>query len=180
VRPGAPNGGNVTTFNVETGLTVGRYLSARAGWLRIGLARLNAFGDATDIDRFRQSHFFGATNGATVIGSVRYPVRWRLGDLAPFAEYGVWRWTAASGSSTLLFPKGAPPPEDAAVHPSTSGWDQIYGAGVEWMLRPEFGVTVGARTTTLAHANHPDGANLDQRFTVVLFGLTIRGTRAAR
>jgi len=155
----------VDTFGADVGVTFLRFIALKVGYLDIGRVSVRATGAAPPTTVAIDAHF-GRARGVTFVGALRVPV----GRLVPFAEAGVWRWTASSSASVAVT---GPDPFSTSLSASDSGWDPIVSAGAEFWLLNNLGFSAGVRfvrleATELAGVEDARGA---ERFRIVFVGL---------
>ena len=159
---------SVDTWGLDLGATFLRFVEVKAGYLDIGRISLIASGAAPPASAVVNAQL-GRVRGATFSGGLRFPV----GPVVPFAEAGVWRWSAKSSAIVEI---SGPSPFATSFSEDNSGWDPVYAFGVEfWPLRT-LGVTAGARFVRLKANELPgiDEAPVSESFRTVFFGLRFR------
>ncbi len=155
----------VDAWGADLGATFLRFLSVKAGYLDIGRVSLIANG-ATPPTSVVVNAQLGRIRGATFAGGLRFPI----GRLVPFAEAGVWRWSAES--SAIIEVTGFEP-FSTRFSEDNSGWDPIFVFGAEfWPIR-HLGVTAGARIVRLNANELPgvDQAPVTESFRMFFVGL---------
>ena len=108
----------------------------------------------------------GRMKGVTFTGGLRFPI----GPVIPFAEAGIWRWSAPS--SAIIEITG-PTPFSTSFSEDNSGWDPVFAFGAEFWPVRNLGVTAGARFVRLKANELPgvDDAPVSESFRMVFVGL---------
>jgi OmpA-like transmembrane domain len=111
---------------------------------------------------------FGRARGMTLTGLARAPI----GRFVPFAEFGLWRWSAQATARTGFVASSGGVVIDSGSfedRQSYSSWDPILGGGAEVRLNEMLGVSTGVRFVRLK--SKP--GTIDERFTTYFAGVTI-------
>jgi hypothetical protein len=153
-------------FGVGAGLTFLRFVSLNVGYLEVGSLGFQLTGEQNGTPVSATGRI-GRTRGPTFTGAVRADVGW---PVVPFVEAGAWRWaTNVSGGVSM---NGALP-TSVLVTRSLSGWNPIYGGGIEFWPARYVGIHTGVKWIHIDQ-ELPDLnglLNLDNSFRMVFVGL---------
>jgi hypothetical protein len=158
----------VDAWGADLGVTFLRFVQVRAGYLDIG--RISVIGSAAAPPTSAVLNAqLGRTRGVTFTGGLRFPV----GPFVPFADAGIWRWSA--DSSTMVEISG-PAPFSTRFSENNSGWDPVYAFGADFWLLRNFGLTAGGRFVRVKANELPgvDEAPVSETFRMVFVGLKFR------
>lgn len=155
----------VDAWGADLSVTFLRFGVVKAGYLDIGRVSLIASAAAPPVSAVVNAQL-GRVRGVTLTGGLRFP----LGPVVPFAEAGIWRWSAHS--SAILDVSG-PAPFATTFSEDNDGWDPVFGLGMEFWPLNNFGVTAGTRFVRLKANELPgvDDAPVSESFRMFFVGL---------
>jgi hypothetical protein len=162
-------------WDLSATVTLFRYVGVKVGYLELGQMHLRADAAAQAVtdsfvlgSTFAEDRVFGAARGATIVGVVRVPIR----RVVPFAEAGLWRWSATSTShmqiaNTVNAALTLADEHDARAN--EHGWDPVFGGGVEFWVTHRFAVDAGVRAIAVGATSEL----AEQRYTSVSLGVKV-------
>jgi len=162
-------------WDLNATMTLYKFVGVKIGYLDVGQVRVRANAAAEAVSdtfvigsTFAQDSVFGRARGVTLLGVARLPMR----RLVPFAEAGVWRWSANNASHTQVGNTVNAVPTLVDVHDASAtiqNWDPIVGGGVEVWLSKSVAVDAGLRSILVSASNE----RMHQRFTSMSFGIKV-------
>jgi hypothetical protein len=157
----------VDAWSIDGGITVGRFIAAKVGYLDIGRASFDLAGSSGSLAGTAAGHF-GRARGATFTLIGRFDIGW----FVPYAEGGMWRWTAPTGASASI---NTTPPFAFSDSADIDSWDPIWGGGAEFWFHRHFGISAGFRNIRLKTDDTVSltGASMDETFRLIFVGLKI-------
>jgi hypothetical protein len=167
LTPNCTFDGTSTAFSADVGVLFGRFLAVKVGLLRIAENTIDSEATSSTL-RLTANGQFGPVTGATFVGSGRVP----LGPVVLFGEAGMWRWSAESQSSLALFSGNQQLGSDTFSQ-ENSGWDPIFGGGVELWFTPNVGISGGIRRVSLNAESTGEEGDVDDRYTITFVGLKL-------
>jgi hypothetical protein len=158
---------SVRAWSADVGVTFARFIAFKVGYLDLGRVNFDLTGIGSDTSASVRGHF-GRTRGATFSGVVRVDV----GPVVPFVEAGAWRWSADATADILVT---GPTPISTSTSRHISGWNPIFGAGVEFWPTRYAGVSAGFRLIPLREDidTAADLVTFDDSFRLMFVGLKL-------
>jgi hypothetical protein len=153
-------------WSADLGITFVRFIAIKVGYLDLGRINFDAAGSANGIDA-TATGFFGRTRGVTLEGAFRLDV----GPVVPFVQAGVWGWRSEVGGSLDVI--GVPLSGSASR--TATGWNPIFGAGLEFWPVRHVGFSAGVRFVKIHQhvSDVGDLVNLNDTFRVAFVGLKL-------
>jgi OmpA-like transmembrane domain len=155
----------VDAWGADLTVTFLKFGAVKAGYLDIGRVSLIASGAAPPVSAVVNAQL-GRIRGVTLTGGLRFPI----GRFVPYADAGVWRWSA---ESSAIIDLTGPVPFSTSFSEDNNGWDPVFAVGAEfWPLR-NLGIIAGARFVRIQADELPgiEADSVSDSFRMVFVGL---------
>lgn len=162
-------------WDLNATMTLYKFVGVRIGYLDVGQVRVRANAAAEAVSdtfvlgsTFAQDSVFGRARGVTLLGVARMPMK----RIVPFAEAGMWRWSATNASHTQVGNTVNSVPTLVDSHDASAivqSWDPIVGGGVEVWLSKSLAIDAGVRSILVSASTEL----VHQRFTSMSFGIKV-------